>query len=71
VVAGVIVNCLAGGDTAARNYRGSPWYQLPQDVYKHVAQAHGVPVHLHEAQAAFRSKRSCRQRSCSRILKRL
>jgi hypothetical protein len=36
-----------------------PGINLPQDVYKHVAQAHGVQVHLHEAQAAFRSKRSC------------
>jgi hypothetical protein len=57
---GVIVNLFKAGDTQLPGITGDhPGINLPQDVYKHVAQAHESQVHLHEAQAAFRSKRSC------------
>jgi hypothetical protein len=53
---GVIVNLFGWRHTAAREGWGDhPGINLPQDVYKHVAQAH-ESKHLHEAQAAFRSK---------------
>jgi hypothetical protein len=54
----VIVNLFKAGDTQPPGITGDhPGINLPQDVYKHVA--HASQVHLHEAQAAFRSKRSC------------
>jgi hypothetical protein len=52
----VIVNLFKAGDTRCQGITGDhPGINLPQDVYKHVASAWS-PVHLHEAQAAFRSK---------------
>jgi hypothetical protein len=53
----VIVNLFKAGDSWGIT-GDHPGINLPQDVYKHVAQAHESQVHLHEAQAAFRS-RSC------------
>jgi hypothetical protein len=53
----VIVNLFKAGDTQLPGNWDHPGINLPQDVYKHVKRR--VQVHLHEAQAAFRSKRSC------------
>jgi hypothetical protein len=71
VVAGVIVNLFKAGDTAARELQGITLVSICRCL--HVAQAHGSQVHLHEAQAAFRSKRSCTDNLfvLTRILKRL
>jgi hypothetical protein len=55
----VIVNLFKAETHSCQGIGDHPGINLPQDVYKHVAQAHESQVHLHEAQAAFRSKRSC------------
>jgi hypothetical protein len=56
VVAGVIVNLFKAGDTAAAgNYKGITLVSICH-VYKHVAQAHGVPSAPARGQAAFRAK---------------
>jgi hypothetical protein len=56
----VIVNLFKAGDTQLPgNYRGSPWYQSAARCLQTCCASAWSPAHLHEAQAAFRSKRSC------------
>jgi hypothetical protein len=40
---GVIVNLFKAGDTRCQELQGITLVSICQDVYKHVAQAHGVP----------------------------
>jgi hypothetical protein len=70
---GVIVNLFKAGDTQLPgNYRGSPGINLPQDVYKHVAQAHEVPSAPARGSGGVQKQNPAQTTcSCSRILKRL
>jgi hypothetical protein len=59
VVARVIVNLFKAGDTAARELQGITLVSICRKMFTNMLRKRMSPVHLHEAQAAFRSKRSC------------
>jgi hypothetical protein len=70
---GVIVNLFKAGDTHARELQGITLVSICRKMFTNMLRKRmESQVHLHEAQAAFRSKDPAQTTcSCSRILKRL
>jgi hypothetical protein len=70
----VIVNLFKAGDTHARELQGITLVSICRKMFTNMLRKRmESQVHLHEAQAAFRSKRSCTDNLfvLTRILKRL
>jgi hypothetical protein len=55
----VIVNLFKAGDTAARELQGITLVSICRKMFTNMLRKRMESPHLHEAQAAFRSKRSC------------
>jgi hypothetical protein len=54
-----IVNLFKAGDSCQGITGDHPGINLPQDVYKHVAQAHGVPRTCTRGSGGVQKQRSC------------